>query len=144
MDHNNKGLCKLHLSTTIGLGLLFVYCQYLEYTGAAFTFSDSVFGSAFYLTTGFHGLHVILGFLYLAVCMITLNTAAPGRCTTMDLAILYWHFVDVVWVFQLAIIYVWGCAVPRSELQSCADGSCALYTILYERKSQQFAHPTLS
>jgi cytochrome c oxidase subunit 3 len=62
MDHNNKSLCKLHLRTTIGLGLLFVYCQYLEYTGAAFTFSDTVFGSAFYLTTGFHGLHVILGF----------------------------------------------------------------------------------
>nr|NP_057979.1 cytochrome oxidase subunit 3 [Tetradesmus obliquus]AAF72056.1 cytochrome c oxidase subunit 3 [Tetradesmus obliquus]CAB77708.2 cytochrome c oxidase subunit 3 [Tetradesmus obliquus]CAB90364.1 cytochrome oxidase subunit 3 [Tetradesmus obliquus] len=143
MDHNNKSLCKLHLRTTIGLGLLFVYCQYLEYTGAAFTFSDTVFGSAFYLTTGFHGLHVILGFLYLTVCYITLNSAAPGRCTAMDLAILYWHFVDVVWVGLLVIIYIWGCAVPRSELEACADGSCALYTVLYERKSHEFAHPTL-
>ena len=144
MDHNNKSLCKLHLSTTIGQGLLFVYCQYLEYTGAAFTFSDSVFGSAFYQTTGFHGLHVIQGFQYQAVCLITLNSAAPGRCTAMDLAILYWHFVDVVWIALQRIIYVWGCAVPRSELETCVDGSCALYTILYERKGHQFAHPTNS
>jgi hypothetical protein len=62
----------------------------------------------------------------------------------MDLAILYWHFVDVVWVLLLVIIYIWGCAVPRSELEACADGSCALYTVLYERKSHEFAHPTLS
>lgn len=64
LENNQKNLCQLQLRNTIFLGLLFVYCQYLEYTGRRFTFSDSIFGSAFYLTTGFHGFHVIVGFLY--------------------------------------------------------------------------------
>jgi heme/copper-type cytochrome/quinol oxidase subunit 3 len=64
VDTGNMKVARLQLGITIGLGVLFLYCQYLEYTGAAFTFSDSVFGSAFFLTTGFHGFHVLIGRLY--------------------------------------------------------------------------------
>lgn len=99
LENNQKNLCKLQLRNTIFLGLLFVYCQYLEYTGSRFTFSDSIFGSAFYLTTGFHGFHVIVGFLYLRVCLLLLPTTKPGQSIALDLRVLYWHFVDIVWVF---------------------------------------------
>ena len=94
---------------------MFVYCQYLEYTGAAFTFSDSVFGSGFYLTTGFHGFHVIVGFLYLFVCLLMMPSTQNGHSIRMDLRILYWHFVDIVWVFLILIVYRFGCALPTSE-----------------------------
>ncbi|KAF8054274.1 cox3 (mitochondrion) [Scenedesmus sp. PABB004] len=141
LENNQKNLCKLQLRNTIFLGLLFVYCQYLEYTGSRFTFSDSIFGSAFYLTTGFHGFHVIVGFLYLRVCLLLLPTTKPGQSIALDLRVLYWHFVDIVWVFLMLLVYGFGCAMPTSELQRCTDGSCALSHILYERKRYSFAHP---
>lgn len=87
VDTGNMKAVRLQLGITIGLGVLFLYCQYLEYTEAAFTFSDSVFGSAFFLTTGFHGLHVLIGRLYLAVCYFLVPVTKPGQSTAMDLAI---------------------------------------------------------
>nr|AIK66587.1 cytochrome c oxidase subunit 3 [Rotundella rotunda] len=130
LDNGDRKGCAIQLAVTIGLGVAFVYCQYLEYTGAPFTFSDSVYGSTFYLTTGFHGFHVIVGFRYLTVCLFTLKSAGPGRSTALDLAVLYWHFVDVVWVFLLVLVYVWGGAVPKADVGLCADGSCVLHTVL--------------
>lgn len=53
-------------------------------------------------------MHVIIGFLYLAVCLANLKSMAPGRSTMMDLAVLYWHFVDVVWILIFSLVYVWG------------------------------------
>lgn len=108
LNNHNKNLCGIYLAITIGLGRLFSYYQYLEYSDAAFTFSDSVFGSTFYLSTGFHGMHVILGFLYLAVCLFQLKTMYPGRSLALDRALLYWHFVDLVWVFIRIIVYAWS------------------------------------
>nr|YP_009449864.1 cytochrome c oxidase subunit III [Pectinodesmus pectinatus]ANG44801.1 cytochrome c oxidase subunit III [Pectinodesmus pectinatus] len=142
MDSGNKSLCKLQLLNTILLGVLFMYCQYLEYTGAPFTFSDSIFGSSFYLTTGFHGAHVMIGALYLAVCLFLLPTSNKKNCVALDLRILYWHFVDIVWVFLLGIVYIWGSATPTVELQACTDGSSALYSMLHESKRYAFAHPS--
>jgi len=140
LDSGNGKGCRTQLALTIGLGALFVYCQYLEYTGAPFTFSDSVYGSAFYLTTGFHGFHVIVGFLYLAVCLRTLKTAGPGRSTALDLAVLYWHFVDVVWVFLLILVYVWGSRVPATDASLCTDASCVLSTVLREARLDAYGH----
>jgi cytochrome c oxidase subunit 3 len=118
------------LVLTIALGVVFSFYQYLEYSDASFTFSDSIFGSTFYLTTGFHGFHVIIGFLYLTICLLTLKDASPTRSTALDLAVLYWHFVDIVWIFLLILLYAWGSAVPSSDFSLCKDGLCQFDTIL--------------
>ena len=119
---------------------MFTGYQYLEYSGAAFTFIDSVFGSTFYLSTGFHGFHVIVGFLYLAVCLFTLKSAAPGHSTALDLAVLYWHFVDLVWVLIFTLVYVWGGALPAAGIETCTDGLCVLQTVLREARLDAFYH----
>nr|YP_009054632.1 cytochrome c oxidase subunit 3 [Chlorotetraedron incus]AIK29120.1 cytochrome c oxidase subunit 3 [Chlorotetraedron incus] len=143
LDKGDKSSCRNMLILTIFLGAFFSFYQYLEYGGAAFTFSDSVFGSAFYLSTGFHGMHVIIGFLYLAVCLFTLKQTFPGRSTALDLAILYWHFVDIVWVFVFALVYVWGGALPTAGVDTCADGLCVMRTVLRDARLDRFyADPT--
>lgn len=142
MDLGDHSRCRMNLMVTIGLGILFSYYQYLEYCEAAFTFSDSIFGSTFYLSTGFHGFHVILGFLYLFVCLLTLKDAGPNHSTALSLAVLYWHFVDIVWVFILILVYVWGGALPVSGLEFCQDGICVLETLLQEARLDAFEHNT--
>ena len=108
MEINEKKLCSTNLIITILLGLLFSYYQYLEYSDSAFTLSDSVFGSTFFIATGFHGFHVIVGVLFLLVCLLTLKEVTPNHCVGLRLAVLYWHFVDIVWIFLMGIIYYWG------------------------------------
>jgi cytochrome c oxidase subunit 3 len=106
----------LYLFLTIALGVLFTYYQYLEYIDAPFTISDSAFGSIFFLSTGFHGFHVIVGTLYLVVCLFMTSSLSPlGKTTpshhlSLKLAVLYWHFVDIVWIFLMVIVYYWGSA----------------------------------
>lgn len=140
LDQGDRRRCAIALIVTIGLGALFSFYQYLEYSGAAFTFSDSVFGSTFYLSTGFHGMHVILGFLYLAVCLATLGTAGPTRSTALDLAVLYWHFVDLVWILIFTLVYVWGGAVPVADVSLCEDGACVLRLVLRSARLDAFDH----
>lgn len=140
MDVGDRQRCALFLGLTILLGGVFSFYQYLEYTDAAFTFSDSIFGSTFYLTTGAHGRHVILGTIYLVVCLYTLNTRTPAISTALNLAILYWHFVDIVWVFVLILVYIWGGALPSSGLELCTDGPCLLERLLYEARLDAFEH----
>lgn len=130
MDVGDTKGCALYLILTIALGAVFSFYQYLEYTDASFTFSDSIFGSTFYLTTGFHGFHVIIGFLYLTVCLLTLTDAGPNRATALDLAVLYWHFVDIVWIFLLVLIYFWGGAVPESSLEMATNGPQQMQVLL--------------
>lgn len=138
LDNNKKSLCGTYLQVTIGQGALFMYCQYVEYTSASFTFSDTVYGSAFYLTTGFHGFHVFIGAVYQAVCYVVLPTTTPSKAVAFNLAVLYWHFVDIVWAAQLVLLYVWGSALPAHEIEACRDGLCALSVVLRDRKAHLF------
>lgn len=95
---------------TIALALLFTSFQYVEYIDATFTFSDSVYGSAFYAATGLHGAHVLIGTLFIFAQFIRIikNQLTTGHHLGLELSILYWHFVDVVWLILFAIIYYWG------------------------------------
>nr|ALF99705.1 cytochrome oxidase subunit 3 [Sphaeropleales sp. YC001] len=141
MRRREHSLVKTYLAITIGLGALFVYGQYLEYTGAAFTISDGVFGSAFYLLTGLHGRHVIVGRRYLRVCYFLIYSSSPKHHVSLALRRVYWHFVDIVWVVVLSLAYVWGGAVPAPELRRCNDSLCAMATMLSDSKQFLFSHP---
>ncbi|PNW84118.1 hypothetical protein CHLRE_04g221700v5 [Chlamydomonas reinhardtii] len=93
------------LATTIGLGAMFLADQYLEYNETPFTITDSPYGTTFFVTTGFHGMHVLLGSLYLtAALMMYKRTHNAGAA--LKSSILYWHFVDIVWIAVYGIIYV--------------------------------------
>ena len=138
LDNNKKNLCGIYLQVTIGLGALFMYCQYVEYTSASFTFSDTVYGSAFYLTTGFHGFHVLVGRIYLAVCYALLPSTTPTKAIAFNLAVLYWHFVDIVWRALQVLLYVWGSAVPAHEIEACNDALCTFSVVLSDRKAHLF------
>ena len=95
---------------TILLAIVFTGLQGLEYTVSSFTISDSVYGSCFYFGTGFHGLHVIIGTIFLVVGfwrLLAYHLTDHHHCG-FESAILYWHFVDVVWLFLYISVYYWG------------------------------------
>lgn len=98
------------LLTTILLGLYFTFLQAIEYIEASFALSDSVYGSTFYVATGFHGLHVIIGTIFILMGFIRLNKGlfSSNHHIGLEASIWYWHFVDVVWLFLYLIIYWWG------------------------------------
>jgi heme/copper-type cytochrome/quinol oxidase subunit 3 len=100
----------LALGVTVGLGLIFSVVQAYEYLEASYGLTDSVFGSTFYMLTGFHGFHVFVGTLFLLVCLIRLNSGHFTRThhVGFEAAAWYWHFVDVIWIFVFLFIYVWG------------------------------------
>lgn len=95
---------------TIILAIIFTALQYYEYSEAAFTISDSVYGSAFYASTGLHGLHVIVGTIFIAVgfARILYFQLTTNHHLGYEASILYWHFVDVVWLFLFIAVYYWG------------------------------------
>lgn len=95
---------------TILLALIFTGLQGLEYSVSSFTISDGVFGSCFYFGTGFHGLHVIIGTIFLAAGMwrILAYHLTDNHHLGFEAGILYWHFVDIVWLFLYVFIYYWG------------------------------------
>jgi cytochrome c oxidase subunit 3 len=109
LHDDRKGL-KQALWLTVILGVLFTICQVYEYSHAAFSFSGHVYGSTFYMATGFHGAHVVIGTIFLAVCLYRtyLNHFTPKQHLGFEFAAWYWHFVDVVWLFLFAAIYWWG------------------------------------
>lgn len=98
------------MAVTIVFGLAFLYIQYAEYTHAEFDISDGIYGSTFYMLTGFHGGHVIIGVTALIVTLIRLIELhfSSYSHTGFKLALIYWHFVDVVWIFVFLIVYVLG------------------------------------
>ena len=100
----------LGLSLTVLLGVLFTGLQAIEYYEAPFAISDSVYGSTFFMATGFHGFHVIIGTTFLTVCLIRLkfNQFTCRQHVGFEAASWYWHFVDVVWLFLYLCIYWWG------------------------------------
>jgi cytochrome c oxidase subunit III len=110
--HNDRRGLKLGLALTIVLGALFTCIQAYEYAHAAFSFGGSIYGSTFFMATGFHGFHVIVGTIFLTVCLVRafLGHFSPQQHFGFEAAAWYWHFVDVVWLFLFACIYVWGSA----------------------------------
>ena len=98
------------LLSTILLGVYFLYMQYVEYAEAAFSFSDGVYGRTFFLATGFHGMHVLIGTLFLSYVLFLLLASKLLRCHhfSFEAAAWYWHFVDVVWLFLFISVYWWG------------------------------------
>ncbi|MEO6015180.1 MAG: cytochrome c oxidase subunit 3 [Devosia sp.] len=108
--HNDKQGLKAGLWLTIILGAMFTCVQALEYSRAGFAYSGNIYGATFFMATGFHGFHVLIGTIFLTVCLIR---AYVGNLTEkhhlgFEFAAWYWHFVDVVWLFLFAAIYVWG------------------------------------
>jgi len=95
---------------TIILAIIFTGLQYEEYINAPFAISDSVFGSTFYMITGLHGTHVIIGTLFIIVCLLRLRASHFTRQHHLgfEFAAWYWHFVDVVWLFVYVAVYWWG------------------------------------
>jgi len=98
------------LGLTVLLGILFTLCQAFEYIEAEFTLSDGIYGSTFFMATGFHGFHVLVGTTFLIVCLYRTfrNHFTTGHHLGFEAAAWYWHFVDVVWLFLFCTIYYWG------------------------------------
>jgi len=98
------------LALTIGLAIFFTFLQVSEYLEAPFSISDGIYGSTFFMATGFHGFHVIVGTIFLTVCLVrlSLNHFTREHHLGFEAAAWYWHFVDVVWLFLYVSIYWWG------------------------------------
>ena len=109
LENDRKGLIQ-GLWITVILGITFTCVQAYEYTHAAFTFGGHIYGSTFFMATGFHGAHVIIGTIFLIVCLIRAYAGHfnPEQHFGFEAAAWYWHFVDVVWLFLFTFIYVWG------------------------------------
>nr|YP_010463336.1 cytochrome c oxidase subunit III [Rusicada privata]UUJ37864.1 cytochrome c oxidase subunit 3 [Rusicada privata]WCO87237.1 cytochrome c oxidase subunit 3 [Rusicada privata] len=109
LDNNNTQTTQ-SLFITITLGIYFTILQAYEYLEAPFTIADSIYGSTFFMATGFHGLHVIIGTLFLLICLIRHlnNHFSKNHHFGFEAAAWYWHFVDVVWLFLYVSIYWWG------------------------------------
>ena len=117
--HGNRKAAKWGLFLTVALGIFFTFLQGVEYVeafahrdldgpGGAFWLSTNVYGSAFFLATGFHGLHVLIGTIFLLVIYLRLVNGGmkPEKHFGLEAAAWYWHFVDVVWLFLFAFVYV--------------------------------------
>ena len=110
LENNRRDLIR-GLAITVLLGLAFTTLQAVEYMEAPFAFAGGgVYPSTFFLATGFHGFHVIVGTIFLAVCLFRSMAGdfTPTRHFGFEAAAWYWHFVDVVWLFLFICIYWWG------------------------------------
>ena len=109
LEDDREGL-KMGLLIAVLLGVLFTITQAYEYGHAAFSFDGNIYGANFFMATGFHGFHVVVGTIFLAVCYLR---ALKGHFSSekhigFEAAVWYWHFVDVVWLFLFAAVYIWG------------------------------------
>ena len=113
---DRKGLIN-GLWLTIILGATFTCVQAYEYAHAAFNYSGHIYGATFFMATGFHGAHVLIGTVFLIVCLIRAYKGhfTPTHHLGFEFAAWYWHFVDVVWLFLFACIYVWGGGTPLAH-----------------------------
>nr|YP_010947389.1 cytochrome c oxidase subunit III [Prismosticta regalis]WGO62413.1 cytochrome c oxidase subunit III [Prismosticta regalis] len=107
---NNYSQTMQSLFITIMLGMYFTILQAYEYIEAPFNIADSIYGSTFFMATGFHGIHVIIGTMFLLICLIRhmTNHFSKNHHFGFEAAAWYWHFVDVVWLFLYISIYWWG------------------------------------
>ncbi|MHA6334208.1 cytochrome c oxidase subunit 3 [Qipengyuania sp. CAU 1752] len=108
--HGDREGLKKGLWATILLGILFTCIQAYEYAVAPFAFGGNNYSSAFYMATGFHGFHVLVGTIFLIVCLVRTYKGhfTPRQHFGFEAAAWYWHFVDVVWLFLFVAIYIWG------------------------------------
>lgn len=106
----NSKQASIGLWITIILAAIFTGFQGYEYVHSGFTISDSVYGSVFYMLTGLHGLHVLIGTIFLAVCLYRLEKGElrPDHHLGFELASIYFHWVDFVWLLVFIIVYYWG------------------------------------
>ena len=110
VHENNRKDMASGLLLACALGLLFTVFQAYEYSHAAFGFAGNIYGANFFMATGFHGAHVIIGTIFLFVCYLRVRA---GHFTQeshigFEAAAWYWHFVDVVWLFLFTAVYIWG------------------------------------
>lgn len=104
---NLKNFALNNFFISISLGIYFLLLQWYEYTTAAFHINDSVFGSIFYMLTGLHGFHVMIGVLFLSLSYIRTRLEANSwKQYAVHFGAWYWHFVDVVWILLYVIVYL--------------------------------------
>ncbi len=111
IEQNDQENSVKALAITVGLGFTFTLFQAYEYHHAAFKLSDGVYAANFYLATGFHGLHVLIGTIFLLVCYFRAKRGdfvKGNGHLGFEFAAWYWHFVDVVWLFLFVFVYVLG------------------------------------
>ena len=108
--HDDRNGLKWGLILTVALGALFTCVQAYEYAHAGFSFSGHIYGATFFMATGFHGAHVLIGTIFLIVCLgrALASHFTPQQHFGFEAAAWYWHFVDVVWLFLFVCIYVVG------------------------------------
>lgn len=109
LQNNQKDLIR-GLKYTVLLGICFTCLQAYEYGHATFGFKDGIYSSNFYMATGFHGFHVIVGTIFLAICFFRAKAGQFSKKHHLgfEFAAWYWHFVDVVWLFLFVYVYWWG------------------------------------
>nr|ATI10800.1 cytochrome c oxidase subunit 3 [Calvisia medogensis] len=109
LNNNYKEMIQSMMITII-MGIYFTTLQAYEYIEAPFTISDSIYGSSFFMATGFHGIHVLIGTTFLIVCLSRMLNMhfSKNHHVGFEAAAWYWHFVDVVWLFLYISIYWWG------------------------------------
>ena len=105
-----RGAALAGTAVTIILAAIFTECQGIEYSVSSFTISDGTFGSCFYFGTGFHGLHVMIGTAFITVGLwrILAYHCTDNHHLGLESSILYWHFVDIVWLVLFFSVYYWG------------------------------------
>nr|YP_010373195.1 cytochrome c oxidase subunit III [Cadlina koreana]UPI11661.1 cytochrome c oxidase subunit III [Cadlina koreana] len=110
LEKGDKNSALQGLFLTLILGFYFLWLQYGEYSETSFSIADSVYGSTFFIATGFHGMHVMIGAMFLTVCFIRMFVFHFDKNHHLGFlaAAWYWHFVDVVWLFLFVSIYWWG------------------------------------
>lgn len=107
---NDRRAMKLGLIGAVALGGIFTFFQAYEYSHAAFGLAGNIYGANFFMATGFHGVHVIIGTVFLFICLLRTYRGhfTPESHIGFEAAAWYWHFVDVVWLFLFAAVYIWG------------------------------------
>jgi cytochrome c oxidase subunit 3 len=100
----------ISLALTLLLAILFTVCQYIEYINSTFTITDGVYGSTFFLGTGFHGFHIIVGIMFLSVALWRMYAYhfTETHHVGFENTILLWHFLDIIWLFLFVFLYWWG------------------------------------
>lgn len=111
IENNDQKNSITALKFTVLLGVTFTLLQAYEYHHAAFGLKDGVYAANFYMATGFHGMHVIIGTIFLAICLFRAQQGHFNKGNGhlgFEFAAWYWHFVDVVWLFLFVFVYVLG------------------------------------